>query len=417
MNLFYYLIHRLVVLQIHRKDKEEEYFPLTTFNLKGVSDWNINRYRKYLEIGQFLECDKIAKKGSKKYHYRINPEYLLGSKKVELAPGSALYDSIVHRYRKRRSHWDRLPHHLKLMKDFFLDVDLDYVEARKWAESQPDEAKRHSYLTSIAMIEDRRFRYFKRNKTNFRLDTNFTSLKSELRPFIVGDYVSIDLVNSQPLLLSQVLGEIYPTITTNTIPLLYSCSILGFDLLQWLGKQQFNYLTKIHQNGVFYDFGELLSFQISCIYGVFYEDFQTRFGGGELTRDQIKEMLFSVLFSQNVRHEKYKPVVPYPKEKAQFASIYPSIYQVIKTLKHKDHAKLAVLLQRIEAKIFIDSICPELVSQGIIPLTIHDSIIIPADQTDRALRVCENVFKELFGIIPTFQVEHLKPNRNYESSE
>ena len=420
MSHFYYLIEELVVLrmQIKHKDKEEKFFPLKTDHLRHVKKWNLDRYKKYLVKGKFLESDNIAIQGDKRYHYRLNPIYLQGSRAVEVPVGTVLYKSIIHQQRMDRNHWNRLQPHLKAMKDFCLEVDMDYVGAKKYAESHPDEAKRHSYLTSIAMIEDKRFRRFSRNKTNNRLDTNFTNLKSDFRQFLIGDFVSIDLANSQPFLLSQVLGEIFTTITTNTMPPVYSCSILDFDLVQWFGKQQFNYLSKIRQKEVFRDFGELLNFQKSCINGTFYEDFQRQFDGkNTLTRDQVKEMMFGILYSQNYFHEGYKSFIPYEAEKKQFAEVYPSIYPVIKALKHKDHTKLAVFLQRIEARIFIDIICPELIDRGIIPLTIHDSIIVEADQEEIALKVIRKVFKELFDVIPTFKVERLKPSIDDESSE
>ena len=417
MNLFYYLIHRLVVMRIHLKDKEEEYFPLPTNNLKYVSTWNLNRYKKYLLNGEFLQCDNIAITGSKRYHYRINPNYLQGSQSIEIPTSSELYKSIIHRQRLSRSHSHRLPPYLRRMLDFYLGLDMDYSGAKKYAESHPDEAKRHSYLTSIAMIEDKRFRRFSRNKTNNRLDTNFTNLKSDFRRFLIGDFVSIDLKNSQPFLISQLLGEIFTTITTNTIPPVYSCSVLGLDVVQWFGKQTFNYLSKIRQNVTFHGFGELLKFQISCINGLFYEDFLERFSGKDITRDQIKMMMFAVLFSQNAVYKKYSRFVPYKMEKEFFASIYPAIYNAIELLKQKDHTRIAILLQKLEAKVFIDILCPELVANGIIPLTIHDSIIVLEDQVDEALRICRSVFKELFDVIPTFKVERLKPSSDDESSK
>ena len=406
MNLFYHLIHRLIVMQNQIKDKDSNYFPLRTDNLKYVSNWNLIRYKKYLLNGEFLDCDYTAITGKKKYHYRLNPTYLQGSRKVEIQSGSSLYRSIIHQQRLTRSHSNRMLPYLKRMQDFYLDVDMDYSEAKKYADSHPDEAKKHSYLTSIAMIEDKRFRRFSRNKTNNRLDTNFTNLKSDFRQFLIGDFVSIDLANSQPFLLSQLLGEIFTTITTNTIPRVYSCSILDFDLVKEFGKQTFNNLLKTHQNEVFLDFGELLNFQISCINGTFYEDFLDQIKSESNTRGQIKKMLFAVLFSQNLMHKDFIKFIPYQKEKTLFASVYPSIYHVIKALKDEDHSKLAVLLQKIEAQVFIDTICRDLVKQGITPLTIHDSIIVESNHTERALCVCDNTFKKHFGVMPKF---HVKP--------
>ena len=69
--------------------------------------------------------------------------------------------------------------------------------------------KQYCYYVALENIRDQRFRYFKRNGTNNRLDTNITCLKNEiLKKIIIGDYVSIDLKNSQPFFFSIFINEI-----------------------------------------------------------------------------------------------------------------------------------------------------------------------------------------------------------------
>ncbi len=74
------------------------------------------------------------------------------------------------------------------MWDEFKRMELDYEVAKKWAEINANDSQKLCYLTSINHIEDKRFRYFKRNNTNQRLDTNLTNLKSDLTQFIIGAY-------------------------------------------------------------------------------------------------------------------------------------------------------------------------------------------------------------------------------------
>ncbi len=45
---------------------------------------------------------------------------------------------------------------------------------------------------------------------------------------------------------------------------------------------------------------------------------------------------------------------------------------------------------------------------GIIPLTIHDSIIVHPDEVEKAVSVIETVFLENFNSIPTFHIEPLR---------
>jgi hypothetical protein len=410
-SYFYYLAHCLTIKQ--NQQKNNEFFSLNTQKLKSITVWNIDIYIKYLLDGELLVRDYYIA-GSKAYHYKINPQYQQGSRVVEIKPGTKLHSNMVHNQKLNRTHAYRLVPHLKQMNDFLLRVDMDYVKARKWVESQADEAKKSSYNTALEMIEDKRHRYFKRNRTNFRVDTNFTNLKSELRGFLIGDYVSIDLANSQPFFLSQITSEVYTLISTPTtlshhhtqvIPLCFS--ILDIDLIKWFGLQTVKNLLKIRQNGVFFENGELLKFQESCVTGSFYDNFLSFYDGEGLTRDKVKDMMFPVLFSQNEIYKGYRRIVPYQRDKEVFARVYPTVYQIIEILKQKDHAKLAILLQRIEARIFIDTICPALVDMGIIPLTIHDSVIVEADQAERALQACRSVFQHELGVIPTFHIKGL----------
>jgi len=238
----------------------------------------------------------------------------------------------------------------------------------------------------------------------------------------MGNWISIDLANSQPFFLSQVLNILInshqshynthnytphtPTTINNNIPL---CSdFFKIYLGKCFAKQVVKMISKITQNNQSSITEELLNLQISCINGTFYEDFIGRFDGDTLTRDDVKELLFAVLFSRNVIYREHNRKVPYEAEKKKFAQVYPNISRIIEAMKHYDHTKLTILLQRIESTIFIDTICPLLVAQGIVPITIHDSFIVQAEQAERALEVCKHIFREIFQVIPTFHVEPLK---------
>ena len=153
-----------------------------------------------------------------------------------------------------------------------------------------------------------------------------------------------------------------------------------------------------------------MKFQDSVVNGCFYDVFSSSLIEDNLSREEVKKIVFEIFYSQNVIYNDHKRLVPYAKEKKIFARVYPSIYQVIYSLKIKDHKKLSVLLQRIESKVFIDIICPDLVSQGIVPLTIHDSLIVREDQEDKALYLCEKVFDKYFGIVPKFHIKPLNSN-------
>lgn len=65
-------------------------------------------------------------------------------------------------------------------------------------------------------------------------------------------------------------------------------------------------------------------------------------------------------------------------------------------------------MQNLESYIFIDVIAKKLVEAGIIPLTIHDSIIVRSEQANNALEIIEEVFRSNFDCVPTFHIKKLK---------
>ena len=405
IEYFNYLVHYLTVIQNQQKDNE--YFSINTKYLMNITVWNINQYIKYLVNGDLLLRDNYTV-GEKTYHYKINPDYLGGFRQYEVQPGTKLFSKLIQNLILRRSHTNRLAPHLKRMYELFKEIDFDYEKAEEWIQSQPDETKQYYYLTSLQMIRDKRFRYFKRNKTNNRLDTNLTNLKSELRQFVEGDYVSIDLANSQPFFLNILLNHIKDNIfNTNTKDIPLCSGLLGIDIIQWFGKQQYKALAKIHQNEPFFKKGELLKFQDSVVRGLFYDDLKSSLIDDHLSRDDVKDIVFAILFSRNKIYKDHRRIEPYFKEKRLFAKVYPTIYKIVYLLKNKDHTKLSVFLQSMESKVFIDIICPELVSQDIIPLTIHDSIIIPRHQAKEARQICEKTFDNYFSMIPKFHIQSL----------
>ena len=127
-------------------------------------------------------------------------------------------------------------------------------------------------------------------------------------------------------------------------------------------------------------------------------------------RHQVKGIIFKVLFSKNVTVKEHKKIIPYEKEKAIFASIFPFVAEAVTIMKGKDNASLPILLQKIESFIFIDCICADLVKINIIPLTVHDSIIVLRSDVDKALEVVHKIFKQYFNKTPSFHIAPLSMN-------
>lgn len=137
-------------------------------------------------------------------------------------------------------------------------------------------------------------------------------------------------------------------------------------------------------------------------------------------RDEIKDMMFKVLFSRNFDYKNHTRFIPFEKEKKVFAEVFPIVAEMVKILKDGKYSSakykiLPVLLQKIESYIFIDCISKDLVNAGIVPITIHDSIIVERQHKDKAIEIIHNVFAQKFNVIPLFHEDSI--NRFQESDD
>jgi hypothetical protein len=93
--------------------------------------------------------------------------------------------------------------------------------------------------------------------------------------------------------------------------------------------------------------------------------------------------------------------------KVAFEKKYPQITTILKTFKRKNYKNLAIVLQQIESNIFIDQLAVRLIENGIVPLTIHDSIIIRENDLCQAQEIMNQVLSDSIGFLPVIQGEKL----------
>jgi hypothetical protein len=394
---FYYIIYNLSEQQNRYKDKET--YRLDLKFLKSVTVSNIRSYITFLKKGEFINTDGSYEVGKESMKYSLNSKYL-ESKVLEyvLKEDTRLHYNLIKKLKNKKAHYNRLEPYLKEMCNEIMSLDVDYVEASKWINKNADGNKRISYLISLSQLDDIRFRYFKRNKTNYRLDTNITNLKKELRSYIKGDYVNIDLKNSQPFLLAVLIDNIIDGRET-------LCHHLNKELIvESFGVKAFKEIFKIHQKQ---EKKEKVSFRTyfdSVSNGVLYESIMNAYDN-TILRKEAKGIMYKVFFSKNFYYKKRSKFIPHESEKKIFENVYPFIYEVIKILKEKNHKKLSIFLQQFESYLFIDCIAKELVAKGIIPITIHDSIMVKVEDRNRTIEIMESVFLREISIIPTLGIE------------
>ena len=416
---FYYIIHYVVIKKSKRKNKGEDnkYIFINLKKLKNVTVSNIDRYINLLKKYDILISDNSYEPGVKSLKYKLNEKFINKVFELDIPKDSKLSKRLLKKQRLEKSNYCKLDPHLRIMQKEFMKLNFNYGGAYKWIEQNAKPEQKLSYRTVLNQIEDKRFRYFKRNKTNKRLDTNLTNLLTELRPFIIGDYVSIDLKNSQPFILGILIDNILKSkkvlkynkeiIKDTYPPICYYLSLSKvsqtFGIIALKRILKFSKNNEILINDTYYDFLNVT--KKGTLYEFIIENYHK-----EIKRKETKKMMFEVLFSRNKYYKNGKLKIPFIQNKKIFASLFPLVSKVVEILKIKTYSDLPIYMQRMESFIFIDRISKELVNSDIVPLTIHDSVIVKAKDQVKTIEIMNNVFMKQIGVIPSFNIEPLKLN-------
>lgn len=205
--------------------------------------------------------------------------------------------------------------------------------------------------------KDHKLIYAHRNDTNQRLDTNITTIKSELLGFMSLDgqvLYNIDLCNSQFTIFASLLralndtsGKLYDFLTTMG----YEIPALSFSL------DMEAFITECRECNLYEFVGEKLS----------------------LSRREAKSACFEIFFSD----PKYVNA-----SKLMVSSLFPETVKWIDDFKLLNGYKaFPVMLQRIESHIFIDNILKELLYRGLPVLTKHDSVLCKQCDINKVRRI------------------------------
>jgi hypothetical protein len=243
----------------------------------------------------------------------------------------------------------------------------------------------------------------KRDAFGERIHTPFTNLFKELRLFIriVGvddELVTLDLSNSQPYFSSI---AIHPNVIREVIPEFSPCIPLLSHLPQ---KEDFiNYSSLCARGELYLYWGRLRGFS----------------GDDKSVRESGKSEMFTLLFRSNREPKKQivKDAVDLFKE--HFPSVHAAFREIknlnekplpfissLKSFRNKRgkialyYKNLSCMMQRIESRIILDRVAPELIKAGITPfVTVHDSFMLPVKYQEQAKEIIEKVFTDL-GVNP-----------------
>jgi hypothetical protein len=402
---FYYIMD--LIYRIPTWDKsltDSKYIPINRTELSKRIGKNKMLHLNFLVNNSIMVTDNMYIPGEKSKGYKFHPDIEGGMTFDYIHPEHQLWKKIITERNNRWKNFYRYPDYIQKMKAEFFKIEFDYINAEKWIkENIKDETKQNHNLLAIELFRDKRNLYFKRNKTNKRIDTNLTNLKKELRDYIKGDLVIVDLKNSQPLLLAYLLIQIFPIVR-------YVDNSLCFpdrtnELIKTFGESAIREIKKIPQKHQKDIYEELKIYFNWVVTGVFYEEFSKTINKN-ITRDDVKDITFEILYSKNsaINNKTGGRFVPYQKGKKIFSQLFPMISDTLVLLKKKNYKALSIYLQKLEAEIFIDKIAKTLVEAGIIPLTIHDSLILNAKEKNRASVIVQTILKEYFLATPKFSI-------------
>lgn len=219
-------------------------------------------------------------------------------------------------------------------------------------------------LGTLKGIRNRQNIVCSRNETNYRLDTNITQTKSTfLTKLYLGNsrLVSIDLKNSQFLFFHH---HLYNKSLCN-----YN---VGDNYHPYIPLNVYEFLEKMGENKYIIDWesDSYRGFEKCAKTGGFYEmmgEALYKSSGVRWERPDVKRSMFTVLFA-GYRYN--------GQDKRAVRAAFPGLVRVADEFKklYGDN-QLAIYLQTVESKLFIDGILSKLLSQGLRVFSKHDAIV------------------------------------------
>lgn len=231
------------------------------------------------------------------------------------------------------------------------------------------------YLEAISKLVNKKV-YAKRNKTNFRLDTNITNCPSVLFKQVMDDngLCQIDMSNAQFAIFAYIISK-----KILMIPLVEDIpqkKRINLEIKEVELKRQLDLLV---ESDDFKKFNEL------AYRGDLYEEIYKQLELND--RNEAKKIMFQLLFSS----EKLKNDL-----KNQLLEIFPNVVKYIdRYKKYYGYKNFSIGLQKKESQIFIDLVYVKLKDCHISTITRHDSIIVSFENEIKARRIINGIFKSI----------------------
>lgn len=149
---------------------------------------------------------------------------------------------------------------------------------------------------------------------------------------------------------------------------------------------------------------DIIQFKELCESGQFYEALPPEHLKSSLRDPETRKFLKTKVFQEiwfNKLSKTSKKIV-----RRFFVKKFPTVFEMIKTIKKTNHKDFANYLQVFEAKIMVDEVASEMLKKGSIVLTLHDAIIC-SNQKDLAMaeKLITKAFAK-YSITPSFKREN-----------
>jgi hypothetical protein len=301
------------------------------------------------------------------------------------------------------------------MKQYVIDVD-NYLEiARQFSNPDIDIPVNpifwlYSQLRVVHSIHNKQFR-FKVDETGYRLHTNLTNIKSELRNFITFNgvkLVSVDYSNSQPLLSTLFLKNSYwNAVKQNSSELHYTDIRCKEDEVKFINDIIRNIKSSTYTMiPTFTKSSDIETYVSLCEIGKIYEYIQQELNLSDNSREAVKVAVFQILFTDNrfIGQVKAEP-------KRAFKRLFPDVYKVLSLIKKGNSKLLPILLQRIESEIILNRVAKRIeIERPDLPLfTIHDSVVTSVGNELYIQFVMKEEMENAIGLSPNMKIEYWKP--------
>lgn len=251
------------------------------------------------------------------------------------------------------------------MAESVRNVKFDRVAAKKYIKDNYfDDIEQYNSLMISVDNMTKENRYCHQNDTNFRVDTNFTNLKSDLLQFVKfeEEMVQLDISNSQPLLMLHILHQQNPH------------------------DEEIKYLFDQAQKGNFY---EIFSDILGITRQQFKEEYAFKMLYGFLNDAKLNQKFPK--FFEAIRKYKSNKHCPFLTELSE---------------EKKGNARFAINMQRKESEIWIDNIMPKVYNQTTNVIGKHDCVIVPVSQKEEIEKIILEEYQKN-GITPKLKIEKI----------